>query len=217
MAQSTHIQSIYKSRKTILEHFIYQGYNIDDYNNFSINEIYTMYQNKQLDMLLERPFNKELKIQNKKTYVKYHLAKTLRPQNIYDYIDDLFNLEKMLSKNDDLIIIIKDEPNETILKTLQQIWEEDKLFVIVWNIKYLQFNVLKHVLVPKHIVLNKEEEIEFRKRYNVQRDNELPDISRFSPVSMAIGIRPGEVCKILRPSKTAINSDFYRICSSSII
>lgn len=216
MAQSTHIQSIYKSRKTLLEHFTYQNYNVDDYNNFSINEIYTMYQNKQLDMLLERPFNKELKIQNKKTYVKYHLAKTLRPQNIYDYIDDLFNLEKMLSKNDDLIIIIKDEPNETILKTLQQIWEEDKIFVIVWNIKYLQFNVLQHVLVPKHIALNKEQDEEFRKRYNVQNDSELPNISRFSPVAMAIGIRPGQVCKILRPSKTAINSDFYRICSSTI-
>jgi len=216
MAQSTHIQSIYKSRKTLLEHFTYQNYNVDDYNNFSINEIYTMYQNKQLDMLLERPFNKELKIQNKKTYVKYHLAKTLRPQNIYDYIDDLFNLEKMLSNNDDLIIIIKDEPNETILKTLQQIWEEDKIFVIVWNIKYLQFNVLQHVLVPKHFVLNKEQDEEFRKRYNVQNDSELPNISRFSPVAMAIGIRPGQVCKILRPSKTAINSDFYRICSSTI-
>ena len=216
MAQSTHIQSIHKSRKTLLEHFIYQGYNVDDYNNFSINEIYTMYQNKQLDMLLERPINNEQKIKSKKTYVKYHLAKTLRPQNIYDYIDDLFNLEKMLSKNDDLIIIIKDEPNETILKTLQQIWEEDKTFVIVWNIKYLQFNVLKHVLVPRHIVLNKEQDTEFRKRYNVQHDNELPNISRFSPVAMAIGIRPGEVCKIIRPSKTAINSDFYRICSSTI-
>ena len=216
MAQSTHIQTIYKSRKTLLEHFMYQSYNVDDYNNFSINEIYTMYQNKQLDMLLERPFNNELKIQNKKTYVKYHLAKTLRPQNIYDYIDDLFNLEKMLTKNDDLIIIIKDEPNETILKTLQQIWEEDKLFVVVWNIKYLQFNVLKHVLVPRHIVLNKVQDDEFRKKYNVQNDSELPNISRFSAVAMAIGIRPGEVCKIIRPSKTAINSDFYRICSSTI-
>lgn len=216
MAQSTHIQSVYKSRKTLLEHFTYQGYNVDDYNNFSINEIYTMYQNKQLDMLLERPLNNEQKIQNKKSYIKYHLAKTLRPQNIYDYIDDLFNLEQMLTKKDDLIIIIKDEPNETILKTLQQIWEEDKVFVIVWNIKYLQFNVLKHVLVPRHIVLNKDEDIEFRKKYNVQNDSEVPNISRFSAVAMAIGIRPGEICKILRPSKTAISSDFYRICSSSI-
>jgi DNA-directed RNA polymerase subunit H (RpoH/RPB5) len=214
MAQSTHIQTIYKSRKTLLEHFTYQGYNVDDYNNFSINEIYTMYQNKQLDMLLERPYNNESKINNKKTYVKYHLAKTLRPQNIFDYIEDLYNLEKLLTKNDDLVIIIKDEPNETILKTLQQIWEADHHFVIIWNIKYLQFNVLKHVLVPRHIVLNKEEDELFRNKYNVQDNNQLPNISRFSSVAMAIGIRPGEICKIIRPSKTAINSNFYRICSS---
>jgi hypothetical protein len=85
MAQSTHIQSIYKSRKNLLEHFIYQNYNVDEYNNFSINEIYTMYQNKQLDMLLERPFNNELKIKNKKSYVKYHLVYLYKLQQRYHF------------------------------------------------------------------------------------------------------------------------------------
>jgi DNA-directed RNA polymerase subunit H (RpoH/RPB5) len=214
MAQSNHIQSVYNSRKTLLEHMTYQSFNVDDYNNFSINEIYTMFQNKQLDMLLERPEIPELQLHKKKVYIKYHLAKSLRPQNIYDYIEDLFNIEQILSKEDDLIIVVRDEPNETIIKTLQQIWFSDKQFVIIWNIKYLQFNVLKHSLVPKHEILNNTQDKDFRKRFNVNNDKEIPDISRFSTVAMAIGIRPGQICKITRPSKTSINTHFYRICSS---
>ena len=52
------------------------------------------------------------------------------------------------------------------------------------------------------------------KKYNIIHDKQFPDISRFSPVAMAIGIRPGQLCEIIRPSKTAINTIFYRICSS---
>jgi len=214
MAQSNHIQSVYNSRKNILEHLKYQSFNVEDYDNFSINEVYTMFQNKQLDMLLERQDIQEKQLHKKKVYVKYHLAKSLRPQNIYDYIEDLFNIEKILTKEDDLIIVVRDEPNETIIKTLQQIWFSDRQFVIIWNIKYLQFNVLNHILVPKHEVLNPTQDEEFRKRYSVNNDKELPNISRFSSVAMAIGIRPGEICKITRPSKTSINTNFYRICSS---
>ena len=214
MAQSNHIQSIYNSRKNLLEHMKYQDFNVDDYNNFSINEIYIMFQNKQLDMLLERNSIPEREIPKKKVYIKYHLAKTLRPQNIYDYIEDLFNIEQALSKEDDLIIVVRDEPNDTIIKTLKQIWFSEKQFVIVWNIKYLQFNVLNHVLVPKHQILSPSEDATFRKKYNVNNDKEIPDISRFGSVARAIGIRPGQICKITRPSKTSINSDYYRICSS---
>ena len=49
---SSRIISIYKSRHTILEQLQKQGYNIDDYQNFSMNEIDSMLSNSQLDMLL---------------------------------------------------------------------------------------------------------------------------------------------------------------------
>ena len=43
-------------------------------------------------------------------------------------------------------------------------------------------------------------------------DNQLPEISRFDPVAQAIGMRPGNICEIIRPSKTAIYAPYYRIC-----
>lgn len=214
MAQSGHIQAIYNTRKNILEHLKYQNFDTSNFNDFSINEIYNMYQNKQLDMLLTRPAIPSSNIKEKKVMVKYHISKSLKPNDIYGYLEEIFNIEKSLSKDDDLILVCgKEEPNETTIKTLKQIWSLNKINIIVWNIKLLQFNILEHILVPRHIVLTPSEDAEFRKRFNVQNDSELPDISRFSNVAMAIGLRPGQICKIIRPSKTAITSDFYRICS----
>ena len=149
---------------------------------------------------------------DKSVYVKYHLAKSLRPVNIYEYIEDLFTLEEVLKKKDDLIVIMKDEPNDTIKKTLTDIWEKDGIFIIVINIKRLQYNILKHQLVPEHIVMSAEEATAIKQKYNLVDDSQIPDISRFSPVSQVIGIRPGELCRIYRPSKTAIKAEFYRIC-----
>ncbi len=51
---SSLISSIYKSRKTILELMKKQNYNTGDYEHFSINEVNTLYQNKQLDILFEK-------------------------------------------------------------------------------------------------------------------------------------------------------------------
>ena len=48
------ISSIYKSRSTMLEQLRDQNYNIDEYNGFTVNEVNSMSQNSQLDMLLEK-------------------------------------------------------------------------------------------------------------------------------------------------------------------
>jgi DNA-directed RNA polymerase subunit H len=207
---SSLISSIYNSRKNILDLMKKQGYNVDEYSNFSINEINSMFQNKQLDMLLEK--DEETLLPPKKIYIRYYLAKTLRPQNIQEMIDDLFNLEEVLTKNDTLMIITKDEMNDTLMNLLKHIWEQDKLLIIIQCIKRLQFNILEHSLVPSHRVLSNKEVDVIKKKYNIMEDSQFPDISRFDPVAQVIGIRPGEVCEIIRPSKTAIQSYYYRIC-----
>jgi len=208
MAQSLYIEQIYKSRNNLLEVLGTQGYDISPYKNTSLNEVNIIESTKQLDMILSTKKEKK-----KKCYVKYHIDKNLRPGPIYEMIEDLYNLEQLLTKDDDLIIIVADEPNEPLIKTLKNLWQQDGIYITVFNIKRLQFNILKHELVPKHTILTETEADAIRKKFNIMNDSQLPDISRFSPVSLAIGIRPGEICEIIRPSKTAINSKFYRICS----
>ncbi len=211
MAQSSRtISSIFKSRQILLKLLSAQGYDIKDYEEFNVNDVHVMYNNSQLDMLMSTTEDRDAK---KKIYVKYHLAKTLPRQNINEYIDDLFNLEQILTKGDTLMIIIKQEPHEPLLNILNQIWEQDGIFIIVYNLERLQFNILEHEYVPKHVIMNETEITEMKTRYNIKNLTELPEISRYDPVAIAIGMRPGDVCKIIRNSKTAITSNYYRICS----
>jgi DNA-directed RNA polymerase subunit H (RpoH/RPB5) len=127
-------------------------------------------------------------------------------------IDDLFNVEEVLTKEDTLLIVVKDELNETLTNALMHIWESDKIFIIIIPLQRLQFNILEHTLVPPHRILNEIEKINVKNRYNIINDEQFPQLSRFDPVAKAIGIRPGEVCEITRPSKTAISALYYRIC-----
>jgi len=204
MEESTHIKQIYNSRVNLLDMLEEQDFDTSNYKGEHIQEVNLMNINEQLDMLIEK--------EDKKLYIKYHLNKTIRPATINEFIEDLFMIEEILEKKDDLIIVTRDNVNDTLIKLLKKIWSNDGIFIRIINIKALQFNILKHDLVPKHSILNEEETLEFKKKYNITSIRQIPDISRFSPVSLIIGIRPNEICKIERYSPTTIHSLFYRVC-----
>ena len=225
---SSLISQIYKSRSTLLELMKKQGYDTLGYKGFSVNEINTMKTNNQLDMILEKSLSnpkqkymdeakhdnviEEIDEESEKIYIKYYLAKSLRPANLQEMIDDLFTVEEVLKKRDTLLVVVKDEVNETLINTLKHIWESEKIFIILIPLKRLQFNILEHILVPAHRVLDESEKISIKNRYNIVNDSEFPELSRFDPVAQTIGIRPGQICEINRPSKTAISAPYYRIC-----
>lgn len=206
------ISTVYTSRNIILDLMGKQGYNIEDYGNFSVNEVNSMKQNNQLDMLLEKKEENPVTKRKNKIYIRYYLGKTIRPSNLQEMIDDLFNLEEILKKDDTLFIIIKDEINETLTNELKHIWESDGIFIVVENIKRLQFNILDNNLQPKFNIVPESEVDKIMKKYNITDKIQFPDISRFDPVARAIGLRPGQLCHIVRSSKTAIEADYYRIC-----
>ena len=209
MSENRNIISVFKSRNNILDILKSRGYNIDNYIGFSVNEISSLVSNNLLDMLVTNDTT------NKKIYIKYfNLDKSIRPNNVHEIVDSLFNIEQVLSTEDELIIIIKDEPNETLQKLQTSIYTHDNIFVNLINIDRLKFNILNHTLVPKHRVLSNEEKELVKKQYNIENDSEFPTISRFDPVSQVLGIRPNELFEIERPSKTAIKTKFYRICST---
>ena len=224
---SSLISMIYKSRTVLLDLMKKQQYNVSEYEGFSVNEINTMKTNNQLDMILEKNDYKQKNtvivtgenyndddgnVNRTKIYIKYYLTKSLRPNNLQEMIDDLFIVEEVLTKGDTLLVVVKDEVNETLINNVKHIWESEKIFIILQPLQRLQFNILEHVYVPSHQVLSEDEKIDIKNKYNIMNDYEFPELSRFDPVAQAIGIRPGQVCKIIRASKTAIEAPYYRIC-----
>ena len=203
---SSIVNTIYTSRKTLLTQLKEQKYDISNYDEFSITEIGTMAQNKQLDFVLEQETTKQ------KVYIKYSIWKTLSHANIHEMIEDLYNLEQILTKNDKLIIVTKLEPNDTLLNTVKQIFALEGIYIILYSLKRLQFNILEHDLVPKHRILSISEKESMKHKYNIIKDDQLPTISRFDPVAMAICMKPTDICHILRSSQNAIRGDYFRLC-----
>ena len=196
------ISSVYNSRRILLDLMAKQGYNTSEYKDFSINEVNSMNNHKQLDMLMEHPEKKT------KIYITFANDKALTSKIVTEIIEDLF--EEILTKKDTLMIISKEEINDSMMSLLKHIWEQDEILVIIQCIKSLQYNILDHVLIPPHRIMSEQEVVEMKRRWNIHSDTDLPEISRFDPVAQIIGIRPGEICEILRPSKTAIVAPYYR-------
>jgi DNA-directed RNA polymerase subunit H (RpoH/RPB5) len=208
---SNRILSIYNSRVNVLALLERGGFNVDEYNGFSINEIDAMTANAQLDMLLTNPTT------NHKAYVKYYFtekqsSRQIRPPMLAEIVDELYYVESVLEKPDTLIIIIDDEPNDSIKEKIRYLFDHDGIFVILHNMKRLQFNLLEHSLVPEVSVLSEPERVALYTKYNIQHNTQLPEIDRFDPMALALGLRPAQVCKITRTSQTALENYYYRIC-----
>lgn len=198
---------LYISRKILVELLETQGFYVENVKNFSHNDIHIMAKNNQLDMYLTNNDN------NKKIYVKYYILKELRPQNVHDIIDEIFVLEELLQKDgDQLLIITKSPMNDTMKNELEKIWSNNSLYINILSLQELQFNILNHEMVPNHIKLNNTEKQDFLDKYNIYKEDRIPEISRFDPVSKAIGLQPNEICKIIRPSRTSIEGIYYRNC-----
>jgi DNA-directed RNA polymerase subunit H len=70
--------------------------------------------------------------------------------------------------------------------------------------------IMKHDLVPEHIILSEKEKHDVLKQYNTEL-NLLPKILIDDPVALSIGAQPGQIIKIIRKSATAKQANAYRL------
>jgi DNA-directed RNA polymerase subunit H (RpoH/RPB5) len=208
MSNTTDTLNVYRSRVTILDilkNYLY--YDVAEYDDFSVHEVEIMKNNEQLDMLVQ---NKDT--QNK-AYIKYCLnVKMLKSQTIDEYVEDLFVIDELLNKSDTLMIIMQEEPNDTVLKHIHHLYNKDGIFIVVHSIHRLQANILKHELVPQMFIMDDAEKTELKKELNITVFKQLPEISRFDPQALAMCMRPNDVGQFIRKSVTSLNYNYYRVC-----
>jgi DNA-directed RNA polymerase subunit H (RpoH/RPB5) len=194
---------IIKSIENLLYNLKKANYIYDGNENELISKA-SLYNSESPDILNFNATHKETGI---KCYIMYKTFKRISKNYIYEIYTDELNEEK----GDFMIVVVDDEPLETIQSYLKH--EANlKYYIHIFNLASLQFKILEHKYVPEHIILNEEEKNEFYKKFNIKKDSQIPEISRYDPVANAIFLKPGQICKILRYDKTSFVNEYYRIC-----
>ena len=116
----------------------------------------------------------------------------------------------MLVINDNdikIIYLLRDKENSIISKEMSKIiYKNIELFIQ----KYMIFNITKHILVPKHIMLTKEEEDQMLENYNTNK-TQLPKLFKTDPIARYYNMQTGQICKIIRKSPSTGESIYYRV------
>ena len=201
------VQQLFKSRIHILEIMKSLGYNTEEYEGFSLLEVDTMSSQGMMDLLLERSTPTK-----KRAFIKYFTNK-MTPSDLNSIVDDLYDINQLLTNEDVLILITNQNISDTLKENIQYLFDHHQKHIIVHDIRYLQFNGLKHRLVPEAHILTQEEREAFQKEYFVNDfKTQLPELDRFDAQAKLICARPGDVVQFKRMSQTAMESIYYRVC-----
>jgi hypothetical protein len=123
------VSKLFRSRNIILNQLSEKrGFDVSDYKDFSVTEIYNLMKNDQLDMLLTNSTT------GKKIFVKYHLSGKIKSNGaqIYEYIDDLYDIEQILAPDDELLIIQQYKVNDGLKSVISQVYINDKKYMTTY-------------------------------------------------------------------------------------
>jgi DNA-directed RNA polymerase I, II, and III subunit RPABC1 len=107
------------------------------------------------------------------------------------------------------IMVSVNAPTAASLKSFAAV--EKEVTIEVFLEENLLVNITKHELVPKHILLSKQEKKALLQRYRL-KESQLPRIQKDDPVARYFGLRKGNVVKIIRRSETSGRYASYRLC-----
>jgi DNA-directed RNA polymerase subunit H (RpoH/RPB5) len=213
------VDVLYKSRLTLLKILKEKGYNTKPFEKFGPFEIEKMASNdkeKALNMELvrelaaESPLPTTCRVEYAIPRVKNRLAGFLRKLLVNDETgEDLID-----SKKTEIVVITLEAIGDTFHVAALNQWAKKNIRISFFDARTLMSNPLDHVLVPKHEIVPDDEHIELLKTYNMKTKTNLP-IIRFHEdiIARLLGLIPGSIVKITRPSPSAGIYTVYRVCA----
>lgn len=213
MSNSRHLSTyLNKTRCILTEMLEIRGYDISSISSFD-----TFRSIDNLDsMSIDMSKNGMESIQ-----VHYEVDSTrTNHKKLTKRIEDIINKLPSIDKSKDLtiIFIVRDGMTPSVKEAIRLLSDKYGVFIQIFPIRNLMYNCTKHKSVPEHIRIPKSEYEgyleDFLHSLHIESLNNLPKILDTDPVAMFIGLRPGEMCKIIRPSMSAGKHIVYRYCVS---
>lgn len=205
-----------RSRATILQILEERGYDTTLYKNISPNQLLALADGdpRALDIIVPKadgsaaPCDRAVVTYMIKDMIRYRIATTVR---------DLYNDfgSNTIKKTDDVMIVIN-EPlvGDVFDQAAMELWQKEKARASFFHIKQLVVHPGRHVLVPPHRKLSDEEaKIEIARLHLTQK-SQLPLIKFHDIQARILGLVPGDIVEVMRPSPTAGVLRTLRICAA---
>lgn len=202
---------IIRSRPTILEILNDRGFNVDSYKDESPEDLITksstaLINDIELELLRIQVKHKET---SSKAFVFYWMGSVKQKRKTMFPLSEEFGI-----KDGDDVLIVLNEPMHDEFHSIS-IRRREHEHIGFFNIRNLITNPTKHTLVPPHRRLSPEEAEEVRKEYYIDSKSisKPPEIKYHRDmIARVLGLRVGDIVEILRPSITAGEAKYYRVC-----
>jgi DNA-directed RNA polymerase I, II, and III subunit RPABC1 len=160
-----------------------------------------------------------IEFETSNTTLIFALTKKTRKNIIDELKEDDTNVANFIKKHKGKQNIILIFNNDTVsLPLISQLNKYDKLFqknggmLQYFQVKQLMFNPTKHEYVPEHIKLKEEEIAEFMKKYMIRSKLDMSRIYPNDPIAKWLGLKHGDIVKIIRYNENSGESFYYRSC-----
>jgi DNA-directed RNA polymerase subunit H (RpoH/RPB5) len=112
-----------------------------------------------------------------------------------------------------IIIVSPSRPSESVMKVLiSHNADRENVYVQIFDIRSLGFNISKHRKVPRHRICKENEKPEIIKNYNLKSIDQCPKILSQDAMAKFIGARPGDVVEVVGLCETSADNLRYRYC-----
>jgi DNA-directed RNA polymerase subunit H (RpoH/RPB5) len=112
-----------------------------------------------------------------------------------------------------IVIVSPSRPSESVMKVLiGHNAQRDNVYVQIFDIRSLGFNISKHRKVPRHRIVKENEKPEIIKSYNLKSIDQIPKILSQDAMAKFIGARPGDVVEVMGLCETSADNLRYRYC-----
>lgn len=201
-----------RSRQTILDILEDRGYDTTVYRNIAPDQILTLAEGnpRALDIVVKK---KSDLAPCEKACVIYILQDRIRLR-LPTFTRDIYDTVEGLTKADDVIVILNEPYHEAFDKVSLQMWQQQKARMTFFHIKQVVIHLGRHVLVPPHRKLTPEESKIEMDRLHVTQKSQFPLIKHHDIQARLMGLVPGDLVEIHRPSPTAGVARILRICAA---
>ena len=212
------IDTTYRSRITLLNMLERSGYNVAPFKRFGPQEIEDMIGPNAIGEALRMDLDRLEGDGPKKCVVVYRFQR--QKQKIPTLMNELLGEDvpeelRVDPKTTEVIVILYEPVVDTFHAAALNQWKKNKLRIRFFEARKIIIDPSSFAIVPKHEKITPEETKALRKEYYLQSDAHHNWI-RFheDPQARWLGLVPGDVVKITRPSPSSGEYIVYRVCVS---